>query len=389
MSRRTDGHLVAATLAGERAAFGELIDRHRPRTVALARRLLGDPLEAEDVVQEALLQAYLGLEDLRAPERFGAWLCGIAANLAKMRLRARGRGFASLEELAGGRRMPAGLLEAPDPGPEQVAEAHELLRLVRRAVDALPPGQRDVVLMHYVDGLSCQEIAALLERSTGAVRVRLHRARRELRETLGASHPDTDTTAAVAGPRKERTMVEVTLEDVVVRVATDGSEPPRLAQPSRIVLLRERGGERLLPIWVGAPEGDPLALYRGGVTTPRPLTIELTLRLLEAAGAEVERVTVSSLREHTFHAVVELRAGGDVHEVDARPSDALNLAVRAGAPILVDPDVMDEAAISAADTFAELDEELAKHGVPEDEEPAEWRSLTPELAMSSWPRPPR
>jgi RNA polymerase sigma factor (sigma-70 family) len=389
MSRRADGELVAATVAGERAAFGELIDRHRPRTVALARRLLRDPLEAEDVVQEALLQAYLGLEDLRSPERFGAWLGGIAANLAKMRLRTRARGLASLEELAGGRRVPPGLLAAPEPGPEQIAEAHELLRLVRRAVDALPPGQRDVVLMHYVDGLSCQEIAALLGRSTGAVRVRLHRARRELRETLGTAHPGTDTTAAVAGPRKERTMVEVTLEDVVVRVAADGSEPPRLAHPSRIVLLRERDGERLLPIWVGAPEGDPLALHRGGVTTPRPLTVELTLRLLEAADAEVERVTVASLREHTFYAVVALRAGDAVHEVDARPSDALNLAVRAGAPILVDPDVMDEAAISAADAFAGLDVERAKHDLAEDEEPAEWRSLTPDLAMANWPRPAR
>src|SRR6266508_4854906 len=112
MSLRTDGELVAAALAGERAAFGELIDRHRPRAVGLARRLLGDPLEAEDVVQEALLQAYLGLEELRAPERFGAWLCGIAANLAKMRLRAAARGLTSLEELDGGRRVPAGLLAA-------------------------------------------------------------------------------------------------------------------------------------------------------------------------------------------------------------------------------------------------------------------------------------
>src|SRR5262245_28673353 len=124
MPRRTDGELVAATLAGERAAFGELIDRHRPRTVALARRLLRDPLEAEDVVQEALLQAYLGLEDLRAPERFGAWLGGIAANLAKMRLRAAVR-----LDLVGGRRVPTALLAAPDPGPEEIAEAHELLQL--------------------------------------------------------------------------------------------------------------------------------------------------------------------------------------------------------------------------------------------------------------------
>src|SRR3954466_14441245 len=99
MRRPTDGELVAAVLAGERAAFGALIDRHRAGAVAIVRRMLRDPLEAEDVVQESLLQAFLRLDELRTPERFGAWLCGIAANLAKMRLRAAAR-----VDLLGGRR---------------------------------------------------------------------------------------------------------------------------------------------------------------------------------------------------------------------------------------------------------------------------------------------
>jgi bifunctional DNase/RNase len=308
-----------------------------------------------------------------------------------MRLRAAGRGPTSLAELTGGLRVPAGLLAAPDPGPEQAAEAHELLNLVRGAILTLPDGQRDVVLMHYVEGLSCQEIAALLGRSTGAVRVGLHRARGELRRTLGAAHADIQTPAAVARPRKEDSpMIEVTLEDVVVRVATEGGEEPRLTQSTRIVLLRERDGDRVLPIWVGPPEGDALALHRGGVATPRPLTVDLALRLLGSAGAAIERVAVSSLRERVFYAVVAVRAGDAVHEVDARPSDALNLAVRAGAPILVDPLVLDEAGIPAADAYGALDEERARHGLPEDDEPAEWRSLSPEL-VGTWapPHPPK
>jgi RNA polymerase sigma factor (sigma-70 family) len=390
MRERTDSELVAATLAGERTAFGELIDRHRPRAVRLARRLLRDPLEAEDVVQEALLQTFLRLEELREPDRFGAWLCGIAANLAKMRLRASARGLASLEELAGGMRAPPGVLAAPDPSPEQAAETRELLRLVLAAIDALPGGQRDVVLMHYVEGLSCQEIAALLGRSTGAVRVRLHRARRELRALLGAAHPETETTVAAGGPRKEhRAMIEVTLEDVVVRVEANGGDLPRVIHPLCIVLLRERDGDRLLPIWIGAPEGDALAVHRGGVATPRPLTIDLTLRMLELADARLERVHVSSLRDNTFYAVIGLRVGDAVHEVDARPSDALNLAVRVGAPITVDARVMEEAGIATSDTFRALDEEREKHGVQE-EQPGEWRSLSPALALRPWapPTPP-
>jgi RNA polymerase sigma factor (sigma-70 family) len=78
---------VAAVLAGDRRAFGALVDRHVDRATTLAQRLLGSRAEAEDVVQEATLQAYLGLRELREPERFGAWFSAIMANLAKMRLR--------------------------------------------------------------------------------------------------------------------------------------------------------------------------------------------------------------------------------------------------------------------------------------------------------------
>src|SRR2546423_944324 len=87
MGDLADELLVGAALRGDRAAFASLVDRHRARTHALARRLLGDAAEAEDVVQEAVLRAYLALDDLREPARFGAWLCGIALNLGRMRLR--------------------------------------------------------------------------------------------------------------------------------------------------------------------------------------------------------------------------------------------------------------------------------------------------------------
>lgn len=382
MLQRTDSELVASTLRGDRAPFGELIDRHRPKALALARRLLRDPVEAEDVVQEALLQTYLCLGELREPARFGAWLCGIAVNLAKMRLRAPARSFASLEELTGGRRVPPGLLASPDPSPEQAAEAAELLGLVRTAIDVLPDGRREVVLLHYVDGLSCQEIGALLGRSTGAVRVRLHRARAELRERLRTAHPAFETPVAAAPPRsKEEAMIEVTTEDVVVRSLPDED----LTGKSRIVLLRERDGDRTLPIWVGASEGDALALQLGGAETPRPMTVDLAVRMLELSEARIERVAISSLRENTFYGVVSLRAGDRSHEVDARPSDALNLALRVGAPVVVDPEVMDQAGVPSSDAFRCLEEERDRLGLEQEE--GEWRSLTPELVTASWPRP--
>jgi RNA polymerase sigma factor (sigma-70 family) len=362
----TDGELVAAVLAGERRAFALLVDRHVARAATLARRLLGSGAEAEDVVQEATLQAYLGLRDLREPERFGAWLASIATNLAKMRLRqARGR----LIPLDG---LDAVLATADG------SETRERLEALHDALAGLSPSEREAVLLHYVGGLTTPEIAVRAGERVGTVRVRLHRARRRLQVRLAALAPTT---------REERPMIEVEVRDVIVRVAANGdSEEPALAMPNRIVLLAEKDGQRVLPIWVGPPEGDALGLHLAGVSTPRPMTIDLMARLLETMGAQVERVVVSSLRDDTFYAAVHV-ADAATHELDARPSDGINLAVRVGAPIFVDEKVLETAGFAAADEAAldrEFTERCAKHG--EEPPPGDWRSLTPDL-MTSWHPP--
>jgi RNA polymerase sigma factor (sigma-70 family) len=348
-----DDELVTAALAGDPAAFATLVEGNRARVEIVVERMVGE--EAEDLVQEALLRAYLGLSQLRDPARFGAWLCGIAVNLAKMRLRRRA-------------------LEARlflEPTSDGGFEERELLQLVRNAVDVLPPGQRDAVLMHYIDGLSCEEVAVLLGSSPGAIRVRLHRARQRLREQLA-------TLAPPPTPKEEIRMIEMRLEDVIVRVAED--DPMKVVADQRIVLLKEADGDRLLPIWIGAAEGNSLALRLTGETTPRPVTSDVMVELLRVTGARVERVAVTSLREKTFYAVIAIAANGRIDELDARPSDALNLAVRVGAPIFVDDGVLEQGATPAGDLHARLDADAdeADHELP----PGEWRSLSAELLQS-------
>jgi bifunctional DNase/RNase len=120
---------------------------------------------------------------------------------------------------------------------------------------------------------------------------------------------------------------------------------------------------------------------------PRPLTADLMARLLEAAGAGVERVTISSLRENTFYAVVLIATGDGAQEIDSRPSDALNLAARVGAPIFVDDEVMATAGIAGEDLERELAELCEKYGF--DQEAGEWRSLSPELVKALHPPPRR
>ena len=182
-------------------------------------------------------------------------------------------------------------------------------------------------------------------------------------------------------------MTEVSVEDVIVRLLEpDDDGTPRLANERvRIVLLREHDGNRVLPIWIGPSEGDALALQLGSESMPRPLTVDLMARLVEASGARIERVTISALRGKTFYAVVTLGAadGGRV-EVDARPSDALNLAVRVGAPISVDDELMDQAGVRDDDLASELAAENDVTG--QDAQPGgEWSSLSPEIVRALHP----
>jgi RNA polymerase sigma factor (sigma-70 family) len=351
-----DEELVAATLGGDRTAFEALLDRHVGRVRLLAGRMLR-PQDAEDVVQEALLQAFLGLDRLRNPERFGSWLYGITLNLARMRLRRR-------DPLP----LDASIVEAP------ALDGETALDAVREALEVLPGREREAVLLHYVEGLAQHEVAALVGERPGTVRVRLHRARRRLRGHL----------AEFAPTNKEAAMIEVAVEDVFVRMGGENGDASEIVGETRIVVLKEQGGERRLPIWVGEPEAAGLALQLGGEGMPRPMTWDLLAKALEAAGATVERVSVNSLREETFYATIMLATESGTKEVDARPSDALNLALRVEAPIYVADDVMAKSAFTG-EVDEKLDEEAASHG--REPGPGNWRSLTPELVKSLYPPP--
>ena len=118
-------------------------------------------------------------------------------------------------------------------------------------------------------------------------------------------------------------MVEVTLVGVRVELPTN--------QP--IVLLKERDGGRFLPIWIGAVEATAIAFALQGVVTQRPMTHDLLKNIVEEIGVTVEGIDITELREGTFYAVIRMRAHGQSYEVSSRPSDAIALAVRAGAPI--------------------------------------------------------
>jgi bifunctional DNase/RNase len=110
-----------------------------------------------------------------------------------------------------------------------------------------------------------------------------------------------------------------------------------------IIILRDQEGQRILPIWVGVFEANAIALQIENVQTPRPMTHDLLKNVIDDLSAQVERIVVTDLKENTFYALIHLRKNGHSIEVDARPSDAIALALRTRSPIFVEEAVIENA----------------------------------------------
>ncbi len=110
-----------------------------------------------------------------------------------------------------------------------------------------------------------------------------------------------------------------------------------------IIVLREVEGERVLPIWVGVFEANAIALQVENVQTPRPMTHDLLKNVIDQMGGHVERIVVCELKENTFYATLHVLSAKGLLQVDARPSDAIALALRSGARIFVDDAVIQNA----------------------------------------------
>jgi len=189
-----DRELVERAQQGDGAAFAMLVERHQRQLYRLALRMTGSEADAQEVLQEAFLNAYQKLPLFRGEAQFSSWLYRIAANSALMRLRRKRRAPDTLAEqpleLAGPRFSAEGYLEPASSSDwsqraDEKMMSGELGEAINKAVADLPDDYRTVFLLKDVDGLSNEDIANALDLTVPAVKSRLHRARLALREKLG------------------------------------------------------------------------------------------------------------------------------------------------------------------------------------------------------------
>jgi RNA polymerase sigma-70 factor (ECF subfamily) len=214
-----DLNLIARAQSGDEQAFRAIMTRHNQRLYRVARALMRDDAEAEDVVQEAYVRAFAALAGFRGDASLSTWLTRITVNEALGRKR-RQRPTVDISTLETMQEATAQIIHFPgmsDNDPERTAAQHELRRLLERAVDALPEPFRVVFVMRDVEELSIEETAALLGIRPETVKTRLHRARRMLRESLDRHlGPTLKDTFAFAGARCARIT-----EAVLARIRKD------------------------------------------------------------------------------------------------------------------------------------------------------------------------
>ncbi|MFZ0251754.1 MAG: bifunctional nuclease domain-containing protein [Acidimicrobiales bacterium] len=335
----SDAHLVASALQGDKAAFGTLVARNTPMARSVTMRLLRDPVLTADVLQEATLASYLGLSRLRSPGRFGSWYTGIALNIARR----------SVQRIAA-EPLSDDVVEVAA-GPDEQAEAAEMARRVGQAVQLLPAGQRDAVLAFYWQGLSHAEAALELGIQPGAVKARLHQARESLAHSLAGlvDHTGEDRVSSDNN--------DAYVDASIVEIRSLAADDP--VRRTHVITFQEHRGERRLVVFVGGTEGRAMVSTLEAVEFPRPMTYQLCANLIEATESTLVEVRLTDFTDHTYLAEIVLRTGGGSVHIDARPSDAINLALVTGAPMRIADVLFDTWASEVAHTpFRTIEEAI-------------------------------
>jgi RNA polymerase sigma factor (sigma-70 family) len=320
-----DGDLVRLARDGDPAAFRLLVERHVPMARARAARLCPQPDDADDAVQDAFLQAFIGLDRLRDPDRFAGWLGGIVANVCRAQRRR-----APLTLLGD---WPENLHPA-SAGSLPSAEDLDRADVLGRAVAGLPPGQRHAVTQFYYADQPAGQIAA----TPGAAKTSLHKARRRLREYITEHRPDL---IPAVSRRIPMTAVRIAYADPAFWMTRPESV---------LVVLADDAGRRALPVRLRRHDVKPWRL----LSHPEDLNEdelladdqaeETTGRLLQAAGVTLAGVTVTDLGPGVTATRIDIAGPGGTRPVTASLADGLNLAVITGAPLAADDPVMDRLA---------------------------------------------
>ncbi|OGG54342.1 MAG: hypothetical protein A3F84_09275 [Candidatus Handelsmanbacteria bacterium RIFCSPLOWO2_12_FULL_64_10] len=311
----SDPDLIRRTLEGDTDAFGHLVDRYKDAVYGAAYARVGDFHDAQDVAQEAFIQAYRRLSSLREPDRFASWLYAIAVNVARDHLRRR-REAQPIHEAT-----PAPAL---DSGDEHARRA--LHRRIQQALTALSEIHRETVTLYYINGYTCDEVGGFLNVPSGTVKRRLSDARRQLRKEMFDMVRDMFD-AHKLPPHFRKIVIKGTYPD------------PKSNTP--LLLMQDDRRKRGFPVAIDAFQANAVCMHLYKSPPPRPITYDLFLKTCRAFDITLDGVGVRK-GERGYRADLAFSRGKRSITLETDPGDAAALALRFNAPVYVDEDLLGE-----------------------------------------------
>ena len=180
---KTDAEIIDGVRAGNTRAYALLVDRHKDRALTLAHRLVGDHMEAEELVQDAFVKAFRNLGQFRGDARFGTWFYRILYNLCMTQLRRRS-GLPQMLDISDDAALDALSVDSETPGVDESLETYDIVRFLSVEVEALPPQYRSAVTLFYVQDMTYEEIADIMNVPLGTVKTCLFRGRNLLKKRI-------------------------------------------------------------------------------------------------------------------------------------------------------------------------------------------------------------
>jgi len=324
-----DGSLVKRVLAGEPACFRALIERYQDAVFGVALSQTGSFADAEDIAQEAFLEAFESLNTLRKPESFGGWLCSIARSKSRKSMR---------RDKRRQRREESAETRPPQPSePEEVAARNEARGQVMSALAKLSDANRETATLYYINGYSTGDISRFTGRPVGTIKRRLHDARSQLRKELVAMVED-----ELKGSRPGPEFTDRVYQEIArLRVWPSG-------KGEDVLLLTDSKG-RSLRLTTSPFIGSAFQPWLSGEGTSNDMDVhtavvralgEFGLKIQSFAFTEAKIVTLGTLR----------LAGTDgTVEIECPAMDGINLALRAEVSILADEKLVDRLAFKRKD----------------------------------------
>lgn len=308
--------LIDNALAGDKRAFGILADKYYAYCFAIADNIIDDKDVAKDLVQNGLMEAYFCLSNLRDKSVFKNWLGGIVRNICKNYFRENNKQYLSLRHYY------------EDLDSRGTSEEERVVNIVLTGIKSLDMPYQNVVYLFYYEGKSIDEICKELQITKSLVKVRLYRARKELRSILELNSELREFQQYFI---KQKIMKKVRIIDMILGGENNGSCS---------VLFYDEESFRVLPIVITKDEAETMLVAMKGIDFPRPMTFNLITEIIRSNNLKPEGAYVTEIQDGVFISTLKLNGEGKVKEYDSRPSDAITIALMFGCPVFVSQNIL-------------------------------------------------